>query len=416
LELKPIKTKTIYVIRIFTIVLILSTSLYGWAQDDYLPTTITRNNAYSLDFFKKTTNNRENIAVSPFGISNCLAMLYIGSEGKTQENIATKMNFITPFGVLSSYKQLTKRYQIFKNNDINLLIGNALWIGNNKDIQKKYKNLLKVNFSATVNDIDFKDNSENGIKQINRWVKKASNFNLLTMVNQDEIDPKDELVYMNYVFFRGTWDNAFNEQLTSKEDFFLADSTKKKVDFMHQTAYLRYNENNIFQIIELPYTGKNISMIILLPKNENLLDSLEKSLNQVNYDFWTGELYTKLVNLALPKFRIEYPYSMAYLKNDNGIEIAFGEKPEFPRISNSPILLSKIFQKTVVQINENENNSFAEVFDYQNHNNKKDNSFITMNANHPFIFIIRDNLNNNILMIGKVNDPNFNNLSIDYNN
>jgi serpin B len=401
--------------RIYTMVLILFVSLPILAQEDYLSATVTRNNTFSLNFFKNVTNNYDNIVISPYGISNCLAMAYIGSDGKTQENIANRVNFITPFGVLSSYKQLIKRYQVFKNNDINLIMGNALWIGNNKDIQKKYRNLLKVNFGAIVQSVDLKNEGEDDLKQINRWVKKSSNFNILSLIKQDDIDKSDELIFSNYLYFDGTWDNPFNDQLTSKDDFFLPDGSKKKLDFMNQTSYLKYNENDIFQIIELPYSGKNISMIIILPKATEFIDSLEKSLTPVNYEFWTSELYTKLVNLSLPKFRIEKSYVMARDNNDKGLELAFSDKAEYARISNNPIKLSKIIQKTIVQVIENKNSTFTEVLNSPNQTNRKDNTYIRYIANRPFIFIIKDNLNSNILLMGKVNDPNFNNLSADYN-
>ncbi len=399
------------------LILLLSLSAYTGAQEDYLPSTISRNNAYSLEFFSAIKNNLENIAVSPFGVSNCMAMAYIGSEGKTQQAIANKMNFITPYGVLVSYKQLNKRYQIYKNNEINLLIGNALWIGGDKDIQKKYKNLLKVNFGAHVEEMDFTQNDADGFKEINRWVKKASNFNFLSLIKPDEIERTDELVYTNYLYFDGSWENPFNEQLTGKEDFFMADSTKKKVDFMNQTAYLKYNENEIFQIIELPYSGQTISMIVLLPKNTNYMDSLARSLNLINFDFWTSELYTKLVSLSLPKFKIEQSYIISPFNNDSGLVQAFSEEADFSRISKNPVRLSRIIQKTTIQVIENKNSNFTESIGGSNLANPiKDNTFVKFKADHPFIFIVKDNLNNSILLIGKVNSPNFNNISADYYN
>jgi serpin B len=402
--------------RILLKVIVLCLSLPICAQEDYLPSTVTRNNAVSIDFFKTISNKNENIAISSFGLSNCMAMAYIGSEGKTQQTIADKMNFITPFGVLSSYKQLIKRYQVFKSNDVNLLFGNALWIGNKKEIQKKYRNLLKVNFGATVQNIDLNDDGEEGIKQVNRWVKKSSNFNILSLIRQEDIELSDELVFTNYLFFDGSWDNPFNEQLTNKDDFFMPDGSTRKVDFMNQTAYFKYNENNIFQILELPYAGKNISMVTIIPKKEEYIDSIENSLTSINYDFWSSELYTKLVYLSMPKFKIENSYIVSRFNNDKGLEILFDDKAQFPRISDNPIKISKIVQKTIIQAGENKNNDFTEISNPQNQNNKKDNSFIRCKANVPFIFIIKDNLNNNILLIGKVNNPSFINLSADFHN
>lgn len=382
------------------------------AQEEYVISTINRNNSYSINLFKSLVKN-ENIAVSPFGVSNLMAMVFIGSEGQTQQVISNQMNFITPFGILVSYKNLIKQLQIYKNNDINLLMGNALWNGSNKDIEKKYKNLLKVNFSAHVQDLNF--NNEENIKQINRWVKKSSNFNVLSLLKPEELSNLDELVYTNYLFLEGNLDNSFNEQLTSKDDFFLYDGSRKKVDFMNQTSYLRYNENEIFQILELPYAGKSLSMIVLLPKDPSLMDTLIASLNPVNFDFWTGELYTKLVNLSMPKFRIEQSYTISRFLNDGGMEFAFTDQADYSRISKEPVLVSKLIQKTIIQFAENKAGSYRETMVSPDQLRRAgDNTIIRFHAGRPFIFIIKDNRNNNIFMTGQVSNPSYNNITSDY--
>ncbi|MDF1546201.1 MAG: serpin family protein [Bacteroidales bacterium] len=381
-------------------------------QNDYVESTVSRNNAYALALYSSYNKNFENLAFSPFGVSTCMAMAYIGSEGKVQQQIAEKMNFITPFGVLFGFKQLIKRFQIYKSNDINLLIDNALWTNNQYDLQKKYKNLLKANFTAHVQELSFKANSEKNAKTINRWVKKSSNFNIRSIIRPENISEDDNLIYTNYVYLNGNWENPFNDQFTSKSDFYLIDSTKVKVDFMNQTSYLRYNENDIFQILELPYAGRNISMIIILPKEQKYLDSLEHSLNPINFDFWNGELYTKLVSLSLPKFRIEFSEEFSSFIKDSGLELAFTDKADYSRISKDKVYISQIIQKTVIEVEENKNSNFTElVVSLDEIEKSNDNTFMRFKADHPFIFIVKDNLNNSILIAGKVVFPNFSNLS-----
>ncbi len=386
-------------------------------QDDYVKSTVTRNNAYSFKLYKSLNTNSENIVLSPFGVSTCMAMSYIGSEGKTQESIADELNFITPFGVLFSFKQLIKRYQIYKSNEINLLIGNALWTNNEFDMQKKYKNMLKMNFAAHVQSLNLGANSERNAKVINRWVKKSSNSNIRSIIQPEKISEYDNLMYTNYLYLNGNWENAFNEQFTSKSDFYNADSTKTKVDFMNQTSYLRYNENDIFQIIELPYSGRNISMIVILPKRITDLDSIENALNPVNFDFWNGELYTKLVSVSLPKFKIEFSQDLATLIRDQGVEMAFSEEGNFSKISEDKVYISKLIQKTIIEVNENKNSNFTQlIITPEQMRDSKDKSFIRFNANRPFLFIVKDNTNNSILLVGKLIYPNLSNLSAEFRN
>ncbi len=390
---------------------------FVFAQEEYVDATVTRNNAYSFKYYSLFNESDENLVLSPFGVSACMAMAYIGSEGNTQQVIARNMNFITPFGVLFGFKQLIKHYQTYKNNDVNMLMGNALWFNDDIELQKKYKNLLKVNFAAHVEDLPFKDDEENNSKLMNRWVKKTSNYNVLSIMKPENIAKEDQLIYTNFVHLNGNWENPFNEQFTSKDDFYESDSSKIKVDFMNQTSYLRYNENDVFQILELPYSGRNISMMLLLPKESNYLDSLEKSLNSVNFDFWTDELYVKLVSVSIPKFRIEFLEDVSSTLGLNGSELAFSDDADFSRIAKTPVHISRIIQKTTIVVEENKNSNFTELILSPDQSNKSnDNSVMKFKANRPFLFVVIDNLNHSILLIGKVISPNFNNLSAEYYN
>jgi len=383
-------------------------------NEEYVKSTIIRNNKYSLDYYKYLKNNNDkNLVLSPFGISTAMAMSYIGSNGETQKQIAQKFYYITQFGVLYSFRQLIKRFIIYKSKEVNLQVGNSLWYDKTKELKKKYKNLLKVNFLAHIQGLSF-SNSSRASKQINRWVKKSSNYNIRSIIGTDEIRDYDELIFTNYVYINGSWENPFNKEFTSKEDFYLADSTKIKVDFMNQYSYFKYNENNIFQVIELPYSGKNISMIVFLPKNVNSIDTIENSLNTVNLDFWTSELYSKLVKISLPKFKIEFNQDVSSLISENKCDLPFGAKANFSRVSLENLKISKLIQKTIIEVKENENTNITQSVDESNWSADENKNLVTFNANHQFLFIVKDNINNSILLIGKVISPSLNDFPVGY--
>jgi len=275
--------------------------------------------------------------------------------------------------------------------------------------------LLKVNFLAHVQSLQFNNANKKSTKQINRWVKKMSNYNIRNMIRPETINDNDNLIYSNFVYLNGDWENPFNEEFTGKDDFFLPDSSVRKIDFMNQSAYLKYNENDIFQIVELPYSGRNISMIVILPKTIEGIDSIENAMSPINFDFWTTELYTKLVNVSLPKFKSEFRQDIAPVISVLGCNLPFGEEANFKRISKNQTNISQIIQHTVIEVAENKSSNLTELFIDPNKTDQLGSDFIKFNANHPFIYIVRDNLNKSILLMGKVISPNFNNLSAEYN-
>jgi len=401
--------------RIIHIVLLIISHTYLFAQNEYVETTVERNNQFAVDFYKALNVADENIVISPFGVSNCMAMAYIGSEGKTQQQIAKEMHFITPFGALYSFKQLIKRFQTYKSKEINLLIGNALWVDQDIILEKKYKNLLKVNFLAHVQSLPIKASTAKSAKQINRWEKKVSNYHLMNMVSHERISKDDELIYSNFVYLNGDWENPFNEEFTSKDDFILPDSSVRKIDFMNQTAYLKYNENEIFQIVELPYSGRNISMVIILPKTKDGIEHIEKILTPINFEFWTTELYTKLVNVHLPKFKSVFRQDVASIIQKMHCDLPFSDDADFMRISEDNPKISKIIQHTLIEVTENKNDNLTELFIDTRKTGSNNSEFINFNANRPFIYLIKDNVNKSLLLLGKVVSPNFNNLSAEYN-
>ncbi len=401
--------------KIICILLLSISQFYSFAQDEYVEITVERNNQFAVDYYKIFNMPGENIVLSPFGASNCMAMAYIGSEGDTRAQIAKQMHFVTPFGVLYSFKQLIKRLQTYKSKEINLLVGNALWANQDIQLEKKYKNLLKVNFLAHVQSLPFKNSDKKSTKQINRWAKKMSNYNVRSLVRPETINENSQLIYTNFVYLNGDWENPFNEEFTGKDDFFLPDSSVRKIDFMNQTAYLKYNENDIFQIIELPYSGRNISMIIILPKNMEGIDSIENAMNPINFDFWTTELYTKLVSVSLPKFKSEFCQDIVPVISEMGCDLPFNDEANLKLISENNTNISKIIQHTLIEVAENKSRNLTELFIDPNEPGIRSTDFIRFNANHPFIYIVRDNLNKSILLMGKVISPNFNNLSAEYN-
>lgn len=401
--------------RIIYIVLLFISSTNIIAQNEYVETTVERNNQFAVDFYRALNVAGENLVVSPFGVSNCMAMAYIGSEVKTQQQIAKELHFITPYGVLYSFKQLIKRFQTYKSKEINLLIGNALWTNQNIALEKKYKNLLKVNFLAHVQTLPFANSPAKSIKQINRWEKKLSNYNLMSLLKPELISKDDELVYMNFVYLNGDWENPFNEEFTSKDDFFLPDSTVRKIDFMNQTAYLKYNENEMFQIVELPYAGKNISMIVILPKTQADIEHVEKMMTPINFEFWTTELYTKLVNVHLPKFNGVFRQDVVPIIQAMDCDLPFSGDANFMRISENNPKISHIIQHTLIEVSENKNDNLTELFIDTRKTGNENPDFIKFDANRPFVYLIRDNVNKSILLLGKVVSPNFNSLSDEYN-
>ncbi|MCF6242991.1 MAG: serpin family protein, partial [Bacteroidales bacterium] len=151
--------------------------------------------------------------------------------------------------------------------------------------------------------------------------------------------------------------------------------------------------------------------IVILLKRINYIDSIENVLTPLNFDFWTSELYTKLVSVSLPKFRSEFRQDVSYAISDMDCELAFTQDADFSRISSQKVHISEVIQHTVIEIEENKNNKLTELYINPKEQDNIGTEFIRFNANKPFIYIVRDNVNKSILIMGKVVSPNFDMIS-----
>lgn len=76
---------------------------------------------------------------------------------------------------------------------------------------------------------------------------------------------------------------------------------------MYQSSSFRYGQDSNLdcQILELPYKGDEMSMLIFLPNKRDGLPELEKKIKDFNFAYYDQKLHVVDVDLTLPRFRIE---------------------------------------------------------------------------------------------------------------
>src|SRR5207244_3001571 len=143
------------------------------------------------------------------------------------------------------------------------------------------------------------------------------------------LSPLTRMVLTNAIYFKGTWLYQFDKKLTKDDPFTLADGTKAEAPLMAQPGTFNYGEYDMgitrkadpVQVIELPYAGKELSMLVFLPESANASGRLVESLTSktlVNVAMKPQE-----VNVHLPRFKAETEYSLKPALMDLGMKLAF---------------------------------------------------------------------------------------------
>ena len=105
-------------------------------------------------------------------------------------------------------------------------------------------------------------------------------------------------------------------------------------------AKFNYAESDDIQILALPYEGEDLSMILLLPK-ENNPDGIESSISIEKLSAWKNMLTEQRVNIFIPKFEFDTKYFMAETLSSMGMPSAFTDAADFSGMDGSKNLLKK---------------------------------------------------------------------------
>ncbi len=360
------------------------------------------NNKFAFDIFKSlnTEDSATNIFISPLSISSALTMTYNGAESNTKEHMENALGFtgIDRALVNESFKNLFSHLKkIDKQIDLN--IGNSIWIREGEQINKNFiKNNEKM-FDAKVSSLDFSDSASADV--INKWIKEETEGEIEKMISPPI--SSDVVMYLiNAIYFKGKWSEQFNLKNTRDSDFYSYEGTKQTVEMMSGKNEYKFLHGKDFKAIRLPYGVGKTSMNIILPdEGTNINDFINNMDRDDWYNIRDSFKQTDDVEVKLPKFKMEYG-----IKNLNdslkalGMEIVFSGSADFSSIGDG-LFINNVFHKAVIEVNE-EGSKAAAATVVEMTSASMQQEPRTFIVERPFFFLITDDVTGTILFMGKV--------------
>ena len=370
-------------------------------------------NGFAFELLRQFKNNptySENPFFSPYSIFTALAMTYEGAVEKTADEMAAVLHIQQDN---ESFHHYVNALYHFLNNtsEYNISTANAAWIKQNYSILDQYLNTIEDFYNAHAAYIDF-SNPETAADIINRWVENETNDLIHELLTSDDIDPVlTRLILTNAIYFKSTWKVQFDRENTTNRPFTLLSGETIDVSTMSlietEDAF-NYTETEEFQMLELPYTGNDLSMIILLPKEDDELSILVDSITEESYTQWLESMTEEEVDIYLPKFNITTPqYSLKDMLWNLGIHDAFTFDADLSGISGfKDLYIKDVFHKGFIEINEEGTEAAAAtaVVIYLK-SNGGGHSRIVFNCDHPFLYLIQHKETGTILFMGTMNNP-----------
>lgn len=376
---------------------------------------VAGSSAFALDLYRLLSQRAAgNLFYSPYSISLALAMTYAGARGETEGQMASTLHFTLPQARLHPACNaldlaLKKRgQQPWRENGaaFKLSISSALWGQEGQQFLPAFLDTLAENYGAGLRLVDFTGAPEAARQTINAWVSEQTEERIQDLIAPGVIDSLTRLVLTNAIYFYAAWANPFQEAKTSDGPFYLLDGGSVTVPMMGQTESFAYAEGSGYQALELPYDGREVAMLILLPA-PGAFTAFERTLDDGRLRGIVQDLANRRVALTMPRFKFTSEFMLKPALTALGMPLAFSDGADFSGMDGSHWLCIKdVIHKAFVAVDEAGTEAAAAtavvmavkampMFEEP----------LVFTLDRPFIFFIRDIATGSILFAGRVTNP-----------
>ncbi|XP_074002299.1 serpin B6-like [Numenius arquata] len=372
------------------------------------------NTTFALDLLRKLCEKKsgQNVFFSPFSISSALSMILLGSKGNTEAQIAKVLSLNKSEDAHNGYQSLLSEIND-PNTKYILRTANRLYGEKTFEFLSSFIESSQKLYHAGLEQTDFVNASEDSRKQINGWVEERTEGRIQNLLAEGILNSLTRLVLVNAIYFKGNWEKQFNKESTAERPFHINKNETKPVQMMFKKATFNMTYIGDFKtkILELPYVGNELSMIILLPdaiQDESTgLESLESELTYEKLIDWINPemMDPTEIRVSLPRFKLEEDYDLKPLLSSMGMPDAFDlGKSDFSGMSaGNELVLSEVVHKSFVEVNEEGTEAAAATAGVMMLRCARIVPEFT--ADHPFLFFIRHNKTSSILFCGRFCSP-----------
>ena len=347
--------------------------------------------SFDVAFFKSvnaTVSKNENVIVSPYSAGVVFSMLAEGAEGQT------KVEFDNALG-----GALFKAVDLGGDKEVTVKSANSVWIDDNFSPHNRYVSLLEKDFDAFLTTQNFADPAT--VHAINNWCSENTDGKISDIL--DKLDPSNVMVLINALYFNAPWEEPFETALTTDQTF-NGLSKKSQVKMMSRKGQYLYAEESGFQIIQLPYQGLRYAMYVILPPEGT---DINRMLGKVDGNALLSAMdlmQMREVKFMMPRFKAETSMILNKAMQNMGIKSAFTSAADFSGIAQmGPLVLDQVKQKCYIDVTETGTEAAAVTLAQIRLTAVRPMADVAeMRVDRPFVFVIADGENMNILFAGKI--------------
>jgi serpin B len=370
-------------------------------------------NAFGFDLFRRLREDPGNLVVSPASITTALAMTWAGARGETAAQMQRVLHFEGQAQEVAATSGRLARFLEDPGRPITFRIANQLFGERTYTFEQAFLDSTKAAYGAPIELLDFKGEPERARLRVNTWVEGKTEKRIADLIPPEGIDSTTRMVLVNAIYFLGDWADPFEASSTQPAPFHTTKTDEKAVPTMHRAGALRTARRDGVSLVELPYKGGSMSMVLVLPDRVDGLAAVEKSLDAAALDRLVSSMQSQQVLVSIPRFEIK-PAAPVRLKEHlqaMGMSVAFERgRADFTGMAAPPdprerLFIGEAFHKAFVRVDEKGTEAAAATAVVMAAGSGPPPKLVEFTADHPFLFFIRDTASGLILFMGRVADP-----------
>ncbi|NNE10080.1 MAG: serpin family protein, partial [Gemmatimonadetes bacterium] len=356
-----------------------------------------------------------NLFLSPYSVSQAIAPLALGARGETAAQILAFLGaggsdaspIDDPGGFHSANHELAARAMAIPDGDpTTFRIANRMWHEQTLPWEASFRDAVKQSYGAGAEPADFRGSADAERMKINAWIADNTEQKIPDLLPAGSLTANTRLVLANAIYFLGEWKDAFDPDKTKPLPFHFSAADSVETPFLVRTGSYRAADVKKTWILELPYEGDKFSMVVLLPAERDGLPALEEKLTLDTLQSWMAKLEKRKIDVFLPKFEMRTKASLEGPLAAMGLALPFDPaRADFTGITTAePLWVDRVFHEAYVRVDEKGTEAAAATATTMRTLSMPPPNPV-FRADHPFLFVIRENETGLILFVGRVGNP-----------
>ncbi|KAF8722109.1 hypothetical protein HU200_022748 [Digitaria exilis] len=359
-----------------------------------------------------------NAAFSPLSLHVALSLVAAGAGGATRDQIAATLGGDGPVAAEGLHALAEQVVQVVLADGSSaggprVAFADGVFVDASLKLKPAFEGVAVGNYKAETQSVDFQNKAAEAAGQVNSWVEKITSGLIKEILPPGSVDHTTRLVLGNALYFKGAWTEKFDASKTKDSDFHLLDGSSVQAPFMSSTDKQYIASYNNLKVLKLPYQQggdkRQFSMYIFLPEAQDGIWGLAEKLSS-EQEFLEKHIPMRKVPVGqfkVPKFKISFGFEASKLLKGLGLQLPFSPEADLSELVDSPeghnFCVSSVFHKSFVEVNEEGTEaaaasaatvvlrSFTVPMDFV--------------ADHPFLFLIREDMTGVVLFVGHVVNP-----------